>query len=106
MWTTMRVASLAPLSRLQDLRWLFLTNCRAVDRSLRPLYSLARLEVLDCAAFFPDEEFVRLRAALPRLRCDWFNLIERYGSTREGVRKELDAALRTNGCIADKDEPA
>ncbi len=87
MWTTMRVHSLAPLSQIHGLRSLFLTNLRTSDRSLRHLYSLTGLEVLQCAGFFGDEEFVRLREALPRLRCDWFDMIDQYGSIREGMRR-------------------
>ena len=85
-WTRMRVATLAPLAGLRSLRSLFLTNLTAADRSLRPLYSLTGLEVLAIGALFPDDELVRLRQALPNLRCDWFEIIDRYGSTREGTR--------------------
>jgi hypothetical protein len=85
-WTRMRVATLAPLSGLHRLRYLFLTNLTASDDSLHPLHSLARLEVLQIGALFPDAELLGLRQALPRLRCDWFEIIDRYGSTREGIR--------------------
>lgn len=91
-WTRMRVTSLAPLSRLHGLRYLFLTNLTAADRSLCPLHSLINLEVLQIGALFPDEELVRLRQALPRLRCEWFDIIERYGSTREGIRAVVNEA--------------
>jgi hypothetical protein len=91
-WTRMRVASLAPLAGLHGLRSLFLTNLTASDRGLRHLHSLARLEVLQIGALFPDEEFVRLRHALPRLRCDWFEIIDRHGSTREGIRAAVRRA--------------
>ncbi|MBI3875631.1 MAG: hypothetical protein HY300_06660 [Verrucomicrobia bacterium] len=86
MWTRMRVASLGPLSCLHGLRSLFLTNLIASDRSLEHLHSLAGLEVLQIGALFPDEELVRLRQALPKLRCAWFDMIDRHGSTREGIR--------------------
>ena len=85
-WTSMRVSSLAPLAQLRGLRFLFLTNLRAADRSLRPLHSLANLQVLQIGAVFPDEEFLLLRRALPELHCDWFGIIDRHGSTREGIR--------------------
>ncbi len=101
MWTTMRVASLAPLSQLHALRFLFLTNLRTSDRSLRHLYSLRGLEVLDCAATFPDEEFVCLRKALPRLRCDWFDMVDQYGSIREGMRRIFGAGPDENGIPPD-----
>lgn len=91
-WTRMRVATLAPVSGLGRLRYLFLTNLTASDRSLRPLHSLTRLEVLQIGALFPDEEFLRLREALPTLRCDWFEMIDRHGSTRAGIRAAVRGA--------------
>ncbi len=92
-WTRMRVATLAPLSGLRDLRHLFLTNLTASDRSLHHLHSLSGLEVLQIGALFPDEELLRLRQALPRLRCDWFEMIDRHGSTREGIRAAVRGIL-------------
>jgi hypothetical protein len=91
-WTRMRVSTLAPLSGLCGLRYLFLTNLTASDHSLHHLHSLTGLELLQIGALFPDEELVRLRQALPRLRCDWFEMIERHGSTREGIRAALHGA--------------
>lgn len=89
MWTDMRVASLAPLSTLSRLRHLFLTSFRAADRSLRPLHPLINLKVLEITAYFPDKEFLRLREALPELQCDWFDMIDRHGSIRAGIRAEV-----------------
>jgi len=91
-WTRMRVATLAPVSALRRLRYLFLTNVTASDRSLRHLHSLTSLEVLQIGALFPDEELLRLREALPTLRCDWFEMIDRHGSTREGIRAAVHGA--------------
>jgi hypothetical protein len=88
MWTAMRVASLAPLSRLTKLRSLFTTNLRVADRSLQPLHSLAHLGLLRCAAFYPDEEFRSLRRALPHLRCEWIDELEAHGSLR-AARKAI-----------------
>jgi len=47
---------------------------------------------LQIGALFPDEELLRLRQALPRLRCDWFEMIDRHGSTREGLRAAVHGA--------------
>lgn len=91
-WTQMHVTTLAPLSGLRSLRYLFLTNLTASDESLRHLHSLAGLEVLQIGALFPDEELLKLRQALPRLRCDWFEIIDRHGSTREGIRAAVHGA--------------
>jgi hypothetical protein len=84
-WTRMRVVTLAPLAGLYRLRSLFLTHLTAADHSLRPLHSLSDLQLLEIGALFPDDELVRLRQALPKLRCDWFEIIDRYGSTRKGI---------------------
>lgn len=85
-WTRMHVDSLAPISFLTRLRALYLTNLTARDRSLRHLVSLKELQVLEIGALFPDNELLRLHEALPNLRCDWFDMIEAHGSTREGIR--------------------
>jgi Leucine-rich repeat (LRR) protein len=98
-WTNMRVASLAPLSSLTQLHYLFLTSFRAEDRSLRPLYSLINLKVLECAAFFPDEEFRELRKAIPRLECSWFDMLDRYGSIRAGIKAEVKGMTQRSESI-------
>lgn len=72
MWTPMRVASLGPLGELKQLQYLFLTNLRVVDKSLKPLHTLAGLRALQCANFFPNAEFAALADVRPQLRCDWF----------------------------------
>lgn len=71
MWTAMRVATLQPLSALARMEYLFLTNLRVLDRSLRPLHGLPALRVLQCARFFADAEFAALGTARPGLRCAW-----------------------------------
>jgi hypothetical protein len=80
-----RVETLAPLAQLGGLRFLFLAGARVEDRSLAPLAGLAHLERLECGGYFPDLEFTELRRALPRLECDWFELIEKYGGIRAGM---------------------
>lgn len=70
-WTAMRVASLAPLRALKQLEYLFLTNLRVADKSLKPLHGLTGLRALQCANFFPDAEFAALANARPGMRCDW-----------------------------------
>ena len=73
MWTPMQVFSLSPLSTLRQLQSLFITNLRAKDQSLRALLALSKLRVLQCAKFFPREEFDALKQAHPELHCDWFS---------------------------------
>jgi hypothetical protein len=83
--TRMRVETLAPLAELGRMRFLFLASARVGDRSLAPLAGLTHLEQLECGGYFPDREFVELRRALPRLQCDWFDVIEKHGSIRAGM---------------------
>lgn len=90
MWTTSRVESLNPLSKLTDLRYLFLTNTRAADRSLRPLHNLKKLKEIELPYFYPELEFIELRKALPELRCSWFETIDRFGSIKAGLRATFD----------------
>lgn len=72
MWTAMRVASLAPLRALERLEYLFLTNLRVADKSLKPLHGLTKLRALQCANFYSAAEFVALANVRPGIRCDWF----------------------------------
>ncbi len=67
METTQVVDTLAPLSRLTGLRYLFLANLKVRDRTLQPLTSLVALESFHSAWWYPDEEFRMLREALPKL---------------------------------------
>jgi hypothetical protein len=78
MWTRMTVESLAPLSNLTKLTFLHLTNLKPVDASLEPLHGLTALEELECANFYPMEEFAKLAAALRQTRCDWFEPCVRF----------------------------
>lgn len=71
MWTAMRVRSLAPLRELERLEYLFLTNLRVHDGSLRPLHGLARLRFLQCARYYAGGEFAALAAARPELQGNW-----------------------------------
>jgi hypothetical protein len=80
MWTRMTIESLAPISSLKCLRFLHLTNLKAVDNSLEPLQELTTLEELECGNFFPMEQFARLAAALPQARCTWFSPLVSLGS--------------------------
>jgi hypothetical protein len=80
-----RVETLAPLAKLENLRFLFLSSTRVEGHGLAPLAGLTHLERLECGGYFPDREFVELRRALPRLQCDWFDVIEKHGSIRAGM---------------------
>jgi hypothetical protein len=65
MWSTLKVASLAPIERLPGLRYLTLANVRPADGSLAPLAKLRRLRELQLPNFLAVEEHARLAAALP-----------------------------------------
>ena len=71
MWTAMRVRSLEPLRNLERLEYLFLTNLRVQDGSLRALHGLSRLRFLQCARYYADGEFAALAAARPGLQGNW-----------------------------------
>ncbi|HEY1140824.1 MAG TPA: hypothetical protein VGE88_11530 [Lysobacter sp.] len=71
MWTAMRVHSLEPLRSLERLEYLFLTNLRVRDGSLRPLHGLARLRFLQCARYYDHSEFAALAVARPELEGNW-----------------------------------
>lgn len=67
-WTTQIVDSLRPLVKLRNLKYLFLSNLRTKDNSLEPLTKLDSLIHLRTAFWWSEEEFIRLREALPRLK--------------------------------------
>ncbi len=71
-WTRMTIRSLEPLSGLRSLKYLDLTNLQAEDGSLEPLADLVQLHELECANFYPMEEFARLSGRLKHTRCTWF----------------------------------
>ena len=68
MWSTLKVESLQPLTRLPRLRYLRLSNVRAMDGKLRPLSELGELRELYLSNFFELEEVARLAGALPGVR--------------------------------------
>jgi hypothetical protein len=68
MWSTLKVESLAPLTRLPGLRFLRLSNARPVDGSLRPLAQLQELRELELPNFFDVSEGARLASALPNTK--------------------------------------
>ncbi len=67
-WTTQRVVSLGPLSRLTELKYLSIVNLRSVDRSLKPLYGLHKLERLHMALWWAKPEVEELKRINPRLQ--------------------------------------
>ena len=67
MWSTLKVDSLEPLTRLPGLRYLRLSNVRPIDGQLRPLGNLVALKELTLPNFFEVEETARLANALPNV---------------------------------------
>ena len=90
--TKLRLESLAPLSSLGNLQYLFLASTRVADKSLSPLRSLTSLRHLTCGAYFPDDEFMALGKSLPGLECDWITMIQQHGSVKTGLA--FNARLR------------
>lgn len=81
----LELKNLDPLGALSKLQYLFLAATRVADKSLVPLQKLRKLRHLGCGAFFPDEEFVALKRALPGLECSWLDMIDQHGSIRAGM---------------------
>jgi len=67
MWSTLKVESLEPLTRLPQLRYVRLSNARPNDGRLRPLATLRELRELYLPNFFELEEVARLAGALPHV---------------------------------------
>ena len=70
MWSTLKIQSLEPLTRLPRLRYLCLSNVRPVDAQLRSLSELRELRDLYLPNFFELEEVARLAGALPNVVSD------------------------------------
>jgi hypothetical protein len=65
-WTTVRIASLAPLAQLRTLRHLDIANLRAADVvSFRELAKLTSLEHLSRAGWWREEDVEYVRQRLP-----------------------------------------
>ncbi|MFZ6730520.1 hypothetical protein ACO0LG_01160 [Undibacterium sp. Ji42W] len=69
----MRINSLLPLSTVTKLERLKLANVRVADCKLGALHNLTMLAELDLPNFFPIEEFIALRLALPHAKGHWLN---------------------------------
>ena len=84
----LELASLAPLSMLSGLRYLFLAATRPADKSLAPLHQLKGLKHLSCGTYFPDEEFVALNEGVAGAStvAGW-KMIEDHGSIRKGLAR-------------------
>jgi len=67
-WTTQRVDTLQPIGALSELRYLSIINLRAADRTLRPLFTLRKLERFHTALWWDHAELDQLRALNPNLR--------------------------------------
>ena len=77
-----RIETLEPLAALSNLRHLFLAAAEVLTKSLAPLQRLHHLERLECTIRFPEQEFIELKRSLPKLNCDWIDMIEEHGSLR------------------------
>jgi hypothetical protein len=86
MWTTQKVFTFSPLAELTQLQAVFITNCRSVRDSLKPFHALRLLKLFEAPGFYPDEDFLALRSALPQLECSWFEQIDRHGSIKVAIK--------------------
>ena len=77
-----RIETLESVATLPSLRYLFLAAADVLTKSLEPLRQLHSLERLECTIRFPEQEFLELRRSLPKLNCDWIDMIEEHGSLR------------------------
>jgi hypothetical protein len=82
------------MTRLPRLEALFLYASRPVSDGLHPLFHLHRLRYLEIAGRYPDADFLALRSALPQLKCDWFQEIDRYGSIKAYVKATVKALAK------------
>jgi len=82
-WTTQIVDTLEPLCDLQNLRYVFLSNLKTLDKTLKPLAQIKTLMHIRTAYWWPKSEFELLRDSLPALKYGSpfdFELIDRFGT--------------------------
>ena len=91
MWTRQKVDSFAPLSAIDGLEALFITNCKPAKDGLSPLHGLRNLRFLEAPGFYPEDEFLALERALPQLECSWFERLREHGT----IKAAIDASIKT-----------
>jgi len=80
-WTTQYIESLKPLSELKKLKYLFLTNIRTGDKTIKPLAKMKSLQHIRTSYHWSKSEFKLLRDSLPELQFGSpleFELVERF----------------------------
>ncbi|MEH7612957.1 hypothetical protein [Gottfriedia acidiceleris] len=68
----MKLDNLNDLSKLNNLKYLGLSNIKTNDESLEPVAFLKNLQILEISNQFPMEEYARLSVLLPNTKCDYF----------------------------------
>lgn len=91
MWTRQKVDSFSPLTVIEGLEALFITNCKPVKDGLNPLRHLRNLRYLEAPGFYSEDEFLALERELPQLECSWFGRIREHGT----IKAAIDASIRT-----------
>lgn len=89
MWARMKIRTLGPISELEYLTDLDLSNLKVEDESLRPLGGLENLRYLNIANFYPMEEFAWLSGKLKNAKCTWF---APYIDFKHGMCKKCGSA--------------
>lgn len=89
-WTTQRVETLAPIGQISGLRFLSITNLRAADKTLRPLFTLRKLETFLSAQWWDPDEVAELHAKNPMLAS---HQAERTGARQKCAQLSAGGAL-------------
>lgn len=76
MYSPQKIPTLAPLGDVRNLEELYLTSVQLDDQNLSYLTGCENLTVLRCARFSTDGEFMKLKASMPHLDCNWFSLCQ------------------------------
>ncbi|MBP1840115.1 hypothetical protein [Formosa algae] len=72
MWKPMKLDSLKSIAVNRNLGYLRLINLRLKDNSLKPLWNLSKLELLDISNQFPTKEIAGLSRVLLNTKCSLF----------------------------------
>jgi len=81
-WTTQKIDTLKPISKLKNLQYLSVTNSKIQDKSFEPILELDNLVRFNCSWNYPEKEFDKLKT----MKC------LKYGNV-ETSWKEIKAKL-------------
>lgn len=89
----LKLESLEPLGKLDQLKFLRLTNLKISDDSLKSLEKLENLEILELSNQFSTSEYAYLATKLPKTKCKMFNAVNSVNIKDEHGKIKFDTMV-------------